>query len=228
MPQGSLGLQTIDSVILHSAVPGGGQTVYLAIEINRCTGSVENKTSIRQFDRLSAELFTMSHQENQSPAESIKDVELIEHTQSNCEGEERDLQTNTKSKRKPKLVKPATSKKERKRTQNINAAFADLRKHIPNVPTDTKLSKIKTLKLAMSYIHHLEFQLEGEEHCVTLRERSESTTQTEPTEAVSPVHSRKNSESSYEEVSPYSFMIHTIFLLYNLLAIIDFLWLSIE
>lgn len=58
--------------------------------------------------------------------------------------------------------KTATSRKERRRTQNINAAFDDLRKHIPNVPSDTKLSKIKTLKLAMSYIHHLENQLEDE------------------------------------------------------------------
>lgn len=58
--------------------------------------------------------------------------------------------------------KSATSRKERRRTQNINAAFEDLRKHIPNVPSDTKLSKIKTLKLAMSYIHHLEHQLEDE------------------------------------------------------------------
>lgn len=60
--------------------------------------------------------------------------------------------------------KTATSRKERRRTQNINAAFDDLRKHIPNVPSDTKLSKIKTLKLAMSYIHHLENQLEDETH----------------------------------------------------------------
>lgn len=58
--------------------------------------------------------------------------------------------------------KTATSRKERRRTQNINAAFEDLRKHIPNVPSDTKLSKIKTLKLAMSYIHHLENQLVDE------------------------------------------------------------------
>ena len=50
-------------------------------------------------------------------------------------------------------------KKERRRTRNINAAFDELRRHIPNVPPDTKLSKIKTLKLAMSYIHHLEIQL---------------------------------------------------------------------
>lgn len=47
------------------------------------------------------------------------------------------------------------NKKERKRTQSINNAFADLRDCIPNVPADTKLSKIKTLRLATSYIAYL-------------------------------------------------------------------------
>lgn len=77
--------------------------------------------------------------------------------------------------RKPN-PKTATSRKERRRTQNINAAFEDLRKHIPNVPSDTKLSKIKTLKLAMSYIHHLENQLEDE-----TRDQEIATPTTEPT-----------------------------------------------
>ncbi|KAG8224827.1 hypothetical protein J437_LFUL002274 [Ladona fulva] len=47
------------------------------------------------------------------------------------------------------------NKKERRRTQSINTAFADLRDCIPNVPSDTKLSKIKTLRLATSYIAYL-------------------------------------------------------------------------
>ncbi|KAM8764043.1 heart- and neural crest derivatives-expressed protein 1 [Rhynchonycteris naso] len=46
-------------------------------------------------------------------------------------------------------------KKERKRTESINSAFAELRECIPNVPADTKLSKIKTLRLATSYIAYL-------------------------------------------------------------------------
>ncbi|EDO40813.1 predicted protein [Nematostella vectensis] len=37
----------------------------------------------------------------------------------------------------------------------MNTAFEDLRNHIPNVPPDTKLSKIKTLRLAISYIRYL-------------------------------------------------------------------------
>ncbi|XP_030649683.1 heart- and neural crest derivatives-expressed protein 1-like [Chanos chanos] len=46
-------------------------------------------------------------------------------------------------------------KKEQRRTQSINTAFAELRDCIPNVPADTKLSKIKTLRLATSYISYL-------------------------------------------------------------------------
>ena len=54
------------------------------------------------------------------------------------------------------------TRKERKRTETMNLAFAHLRDHIPNVPTDTKLSKIKTLRLAISYIRYLMEVLEGE------------------------------------------------------------------
>jgi Helix-loop-helix DNA-binding domain len=34
------------------------------------------------------------------------------------------------------------NKKERRRTQSINSAYSSLREHIPNVPSDTKLSKV--------------------------------------------------------------------------------------
>ncbi len=47
------------------------------------------------------------------------------------------------------------NKKERRRTVSINSAFSNLRGCIPNVPSDTKLSKIKTLRLATSYIAYL-------------------------------------------------------------------------
>lgn len=149
----------------------------------------------------------MSHQENQSPSESVED-EQQEVTFVNDSPGETDFQANNR-KRKAKSTKPATSKKERRRTQNINAAFAELRKHIPNVPSDTKLSKIKTLKLAMSYIHHLEFQLEGEEQVerdnglpVIVEVRSEASVPTSPTEDAQfdPARSPE-CLSSYDEVS---------------------------
>lgn len=47
------------------------------------------------------------------------------------------------------------NRKERRRTLSINNAFQELRECIPNVPSDTKLSKIKTLRLATSYIAYL-------------------------------------------------------------------------
>ncbi|XP_050442321.1 uncharacterized protein LOC126846658 [Adelges cooleyi] len=55
------------------------------------------------------------------------------------------------------------NKKERRRTQSINNAFSDLRDCIPNVPSDTKLSKIKTLRLATSYISYLMTVLDSDD-----------------------------------------------------------------
>lgn len=54
----------------------------------------------------------------------------------------------------------SANKKERRRTQSINNAFNELRNRIPHVPSDTKLSKIKTLKLATKYIEYLMSVLE--------------------------------------------------------------------
>ncbi|KAK8403728.1 hypothetical protein O3P69_000077 [Scylla paramamosain] len=59
--------------------------------------------------------------------------------------------------------KSSANKKERRRTQSINNAFAELRECIPNVPADTKLSKIKTLRLATSYIAYLMEVLHGDD-----------------------------------------------------------------
>ena len=56
----------------------------------------------------------------------------------------------------------SANQKERRRTQNINTAFAELRRCIPNVPQDTKLSKIRTLRLATSYISFLREVLQTE------------------------------------------------------------------
>ena len=52
-------------------------------------------------------------------------------------------------------LSPGCSRKERRRTENLNTAYNCLRDCLPNVPSDTKLTKIKTLKLATSYIDYL-------------------------------------------------------------------------
>ncbi|XP_071072640.1 T-cell acute lymphocytic leukemia protein 2 [Dasypus novemcinctus] len=48
-----------------------------------------------------------------------------------------------------------TNTRERWRQQNVNSAFARLRKLIPTHPPDKKLSKNETLRLAMKYINFL-------------------------------------------------------------------------
>lgn len=85
-------------------------------------------------------------------------------------------QTNVKPKQSVAEVDDFPKKTERRRTETMNLAFAQLRERIPNVPTDTKLSKIKTLRLAISYIRYLREVLDGEnpgEYVVDLkRDRS--------------------------------------------------------
>ena len=56
--------------------------------------------------------------------------------------------------------------RERQRTQDLNEAFARLRKLIPTLPSD-KLSKIQTLKLASTYIGFLSEVLNNEESLET-------------------------------------------------------------
>ena len=60
-------------------------------------------------------------------------------------------------------MSPGWSKKERRRTENLNSAYNNLRDCLPNVPSDTKLTKIKTLKLATSYIDYLLSILESKD-----------------------------------------------------------------
>ncbi|XP_041041473.1 T-cell acute lymphocytic leukemia protein 2 [Carcharodon carcharias] len=48
-----------------------------------------------------------------------------------------------------------TNTRERWRQQNVNSAFAELRKLVPTHPPDKKLSKNEILRLAMKYIDFL-------------------------------------------------------------------------
>ena len=49
----------------------------------------------------------------------------------------------------------AANLRERRRMQSINEAFEGLRGHIPTLPYEKRLSKVDTLKLAISYINFL-------------------------------------------------------------------------
>ncbi|MBN3307320.1 TAL1 protein, partial [Amia calva] len=64
----------------------------------------------------------------------------------------------------PKIVRRIfTNSRERWRQQNVNGAFAELRKLIPTHPPDKKLSKNEILRLAMKYINFLAKLLNDQE-----------------------------------------------------------------
>ncbi|KAG2464460.1 T-cell acute lymphocytic leukemia protein 1 homolog isoform X1 [Polypterus senegalus] len=64
----------------------------------------------------------------------------------------------------PKVIRRIfTNSRERWRQQNVNGAFAELRKLIPTHPPDKKLSKNEILRLAMKYINFLAKLLSDQE-----------------------------------------------------------------
>lgn len=54
-----------------------------------------------------------------------------------------------------KIRRIQANKRERKRMHTVNSAFDDLRDLVPTYPTNRKLSKIETLRLACAYIQDL-------------------------------------------------------------------------
>merc|ERR1712025_514003 len=62
-----------------------------------------------------------------------------------------------------KVPRNAANARERTRMRVLSKAFGRLKLTLPWVPPDTKLSKLDTLRLAMSYIAHLRRTLEEHE-----------------------------------------------------------------
>jgi transcription factor 15 len=77
-----------------------------------------------------------------------------------------------------KWIKPRylANQRERDRTHSVNSAFVELRHLIPTEPADRKLSKIETLRLAVSYINHLHCVLTlpniTQNHCAFIKMRN--------------------------------------------------------
>ncbi|EPB75199.1 Helix-loop-helix DNA-binding domain protein [Ancylostoma ceylanicum] len=57
--------------------------------------------------------------------------------------------------------------KEKKRNIEINDAFEKLQRQLPHVPSSTRLPKIKTLRLALKYIEHLNTILNGDKQIMS-------------------------------------------------------------
>lgn len=66
-----------------------------------------------------------------------------------------------------------TNSRERWRQQNVNGAFADLRKLVPTHPPDKKLSKHEILRCTIRYIRLLENVLEYQSHGDVKRVKTE-------------------------------------------------------
>ena len=58
-------------------------------------------------------------------------------------------------------VRFSANVRERKRMMSINSGFEELRQHVPTFPYEKRLSKIDTLRLAISYIALLRDMLES-------------------------------------------------------------------
>jgi len=89
----------------------------------------------------------------------------------------------------------AANARERDRTHSVNSAFTTLRTLIPTEPADRKLSKIETIRLATSYIAHLQTVLavgldEVDQPCMILRQREPSAAASDDTTQapISPTH----------------------------------------
>ena len=63
-----------------------------------------------------------------------------------------------------KVPRNAANARERTRMRVLSKAFGRLKLTLPWVPPDTKLSKLDTLRLAMSYINHLQRTLEEDDN----------------------------------------------------------------
>ena len=83
-----------------------------------------------------------------------------------------------RKRRRPRLTglskqRQAANARERSRTHSVNSAFSALRILIPTEPSDRKLSKIETLRLASSYIAHLGSMLVSGTQCPNVAKAAE-------------------------------------------------------
>ena len=75
-------------------------------------------------------------------------------------GRKRTAQSRLPAKLKEPAAVARRNARERRRVKMVNDGFLRLRRHVPTDPKNKKLSKVKTLRLAIEYIHHLQHLLQ--------------------------------------------------------------------
>lgn len=63
------------------------------------------------------------------------------------------------------------NERERIRVRHVNEGYARLREHLPNEPTEKRMSKVETLRAAIRYIHRLEMLLERTKDTATISDK---------------------------------------------------------
>ena len=77
-------------------------------------------------------------------------------------GRKRTAQSRLPAKLKEPAAVARRNARERRRVKMVNDGFLRLRRHVPTDPKNKKLSKVKTLRLAIEYIHHLQQLLQAD------------------------------------------------------------------
>nr|XP_022309432.1 pancreas transcription factor 1 subunit alpha-like [Crassostrea virginica] len=94
---------------------------------------------------------------------ATKEAQSIERSFSTSSSQDASKNGKPKRKRKQSVTqRKAANVRERKRMFHLNAAFDDLRKRLPAFNYEKRLSRIETLKLAMTYISFMKDISDGE------------------------------------------------------------------
>ncbi|KAK6172279.1 hypothetical protein SNE40_015974 [Patella caerulea] len=97
-----------------------------------------------------------------SPESKDTDDEFKSHGRTRRGGDQENLSREERRRRRRATQKYRTAHatRERVRVEAFNVAFSELRKLLPTLPPDKKLSKIEILRLAICYISYLNHVLE--------------------------------------------------------------------
>ena len=92
-----------------------------------------------------------------TPVATTRTIEIpTANATANSRGRKRTATSRLPAKLKEPAAVARRNARERRRVKMVNDGFLRLRKHVPTDPKNKKLSKVKTLRLAIDYIKHLQ------------------------------------------------------------------------
>lgn len=115
------------------------------------------RSSIVSIDGTNVDLSGLTREERRSEIEKNIRVLTLDFTLRNFSF----FSSSAGRRRATQKYRTAHATRERIRVEAFNVAFTDLRKLLPTLPPDKKLSKIEILKLAICYISYLNHVLES-------------------------------------------------------------------